>query len=260
VTVSGVEQVTRRIETIRTLPAGHGAPQGFQALLDAQVAASAPAAVGGSAHARGSAPVASHASGWSNGMGSTGSATLGAMLSSMTGLGSGTGHAVGGGWPAGGFPSVPGSTGSVRTHELGAYLTTHGIEERNGRLSSHELVPVSGGWNGSAAQLLAPAAASWESMRAAAAASGFDLYAIDTYRSWETQNGAYQAFLRGEKPANVLPPGKSVHGLGLAVDFTKGSLLSPSDPEWQWLDTHARQFGWYSISNESWHWEFRGTP
>ncbi len=256
-TIGGVEQVTRRIETIRSLPAGHGAPQSFQALLDAQVAAAVP--VGGDAAsatpATRSGPLAAQASGWGGGTGLTGSATLGAMLSMMGGPGPPTTRVVGNG-----FPSAPGGGGTIRTAELDTYLAMHGIEERNGRLSPHELVSVSGGWNGSAARLLAPAASSWESMRSAAAASGFDLYAIDTYRSWETQNGAYQAFLRGEKPANVLPPGKSVHGLGLAVDFTTGSLLSLSDPEWQWLTANAHQFGWYPISNESWHWEFRGTP
>ena len=83
--------------------------------------------------------------------------------------------------------------------------------------------------------------------------------AIDSYRSWEVQQGAHQAHLRGEKKANVLPPGQSEHGNGLAVDITNGHLVGVGDREYTWLRTHAAQYGWYPISNESWHWEFRGT-
>jgi D-alanyl-D-alanine carboxypeptidase len=95
-------------------------------------------------------------------------------------------------------------------------------------------------------------------MRAAAAADGIDLKAIDTYRSYELQEGAYRAHLRGEKAANVLPPGESEHGNGLAVDGTNSHLVGVGDREYTWLRTNAAQYGCYPISNESWHWEFRG--
>ena len=117
---------------------------------------------------------------------------------------------------------------------------------------------VSGAWNGTG-YLLPPAAAAWEEMRAAAAADGVELRAIDTYRSYDVQEGAYQAHLRGEKTANVLPPGESEHGNGLAVDITNGHLVGVGDREYTWLRTNAAQYGWFPISNESWHWEFRGT-
>ena len=99
---------------------------------------------------------------------------------------------------------------------------------------SHELVAVTGSWydNG---KLLAPAAEAWELMRVAAAEDGIDLKAIDTYRTWESQNRAHQKFLSGEKKANVLPPGTSRHGAGLAVDITNGAIIGRDDAEWHWL-------------------------
>jgi LAS superfamily LD-carboxypeptidase LdcB len=95
-------------------------------------------------------------------------------------------------------------------------------------------------------------------MRAAAAADGIDLQVVDAYRSWEVQAAAYEDYLAGRKNANVLPPGTSEHGEGLAVDFTNGAILDEGDPEWRWLQQHGREYGWYPISNETWHWEFRG--
>lgn len=158
---------------------------------------------------------------------------------------------------AGAQTLAPRSTSAVWSADLTQYLLTHNIEARNGRLDRSELTEVSGTWNGSG-YLLPPAAVAWEEMRSAAAADGIDLVAIDTYRSWEVQDGAYQAHLRGEKTANVLPPGESEHGNGLAVDITNGSLIGVGDPEYQWLRANAARFGWYPISNESWHWEYRG--
>ncbi|HLU52314.1 MAG TPA: D-alanyl-D-alanine carboxypeptidase family protein [Acidimicrobiia bacterium] len=160
-------------------------------------------------------------------------------------------------------PAAPPTTTTTPTSgknspELEAFLQAHDVRGRNGRLEGTGLlVEVSGAWNGKG-QLLAPAAKAWEQMRAAAAADGVDLKAIDMYRSYESQAAGYQAFLSGKKKANVLPPGKSEHGNGLAIDVTNGSLVGPGDPEWHWLNENAHRFGWYPISNESWHWEYRG--
>jgi D-alanyl-D-alanine carboxypeptidase len=153
---------------------------------------------------------------------------------------------------------APRSTTVARSAELEQYLGIHNIEARNGRLDAAELSAVSGGWKGSA-RLLPPAAAAWEEMRTAAAADGVDLRIVDSYRSWDVQHQAHQAHLRGEKAANVLPPGQSEHGNGLAVDITNGHLVGVGDAEYTWLRTNASRYGWYPISNESWHWEFRGT-
>lgn len=178
--------------------------------------------------------------------------TLGTMVGGSGGL-SGV-SAVSGAYPS--LPIVP--AGAVMTSgQLNSYMQVNNIEARNGRLETHELTPVSGSWHGNGT-LLPPAAQAWELMRSAAAADGINLQAIDTYRTWGSQERAYQAHLRGEKAANVLPPGKSRHGAGLAVDITTGSIIDRNDREWQWLESNARSFGWYPISNETWHWEFRG--
>jgi hypothetical protein len=143
------------------------------------------------------------------------------------------------------------------SQSIDSYLEINDLADRNGHLESHELVEVSGGWYGTA-RLLPPAAQAWESMRAAAAADGVDLYAVDTYRSYEVQAHAHGEYLAGRKDAYVAPPGHSEHGYGLAVDVTNGSPVGPDDREWEWLTTNAGRYGWHPISNESWHWEYRG--
>ena len=147
--------------------------------------------------------------------------------------------------------------GIMRADDLQLYLARHDVTARNGHLDRAELAAVDGGWTGHV-QLLRPAAQAWSDMRRAAATDGIDLRAVDSYRDWATQDRAHQEYLAGRKPANVLPPGHSEHGNGLAVDVTNGSIVGRDDPEWQWLEAHARDFGWYPISNETWHWEFRG--
>ena len=143
--------------------------------------------------------------------------------------------------------------------ELTSYLDATGLSRRNGRLTATELASASGGWEGRSGSLLPPAAGTWEAMRSAALADGIDLRFVDTYRSWDAQNAARQRYLSGDKQEAVLPAGMSQHGLGLAVDLTDGGLIGPSDPDWQWMRSNAADFGWYPISNESWHWEYRGS-
>ncbi len=155
-------------------------------------------------------------------------------------------------------PSIaPRSSAIATAAELTEYLEAHNITARNGRLDDAELASVTGAWFGRG-YLLPPAATAWEEMRAAAAADGLDLQATDFYRSWESQNNAYQKHLRGEKKANVLPPGTSEHGVGLAVDITNGHIIGRNDPEHAWMRANGAAFGFYPISNETWHWEFRG--
>lgn len=153
---------------------------------------------------------------------------------------------------------MPGVDGIVTAAGLERYLTAIDGRGRNGHLTDGDLVPVGGGWEQRPVRLLPPAAAGWEAMRRAAAAAGIDLRTIDTYRSWDAQAAGHQAYLDGKKAAYVAPPGHSEHGVGLAVDVTNGGLVGPGDPEWEWLRANAARFGWFPISNESWHWEFRG--
>lgn len=241
--MSGINEIQSRIQTIQNRVAAPPVPGQFNAVFAQQMAAANAASAPLGDPQDGAVLVTPQAQTATNapqvGWGST-AVTLGVML----GLSA--------------TPTFAARSGTVtRSDELTDFLSINDVEARNGRLAKSELTPVSGGWNGSA-YLLPPAAAAWEEMRAAAAASGVDLRAIDTYRSYEVQNGAYQAHLRGEKAANVLPPGESEHGNGLAVDVTNGHLVGVGDREYTWLRTNAAQYGWFPISNESWHWEFRG--
>jgi D-alanyl-D-alanine carboxypeptidase len=246
--MSGISEIQTRIQALNQRVTQPPVPGGFGALLASQASTTAPV----SGHVDGGAETHTHEDHFvvapqaqmTTARGLRSSATQGVTLGVMLGITS--------------TPALHQHEGSVAlSGELAEYLQIHGIEARNGLLDRSELTAVSGGWDGSA-YLLPPAAAAWEEMRVAAALDGINLQAIDTYRSWEVQEGAYHSHLRGEKKANVLPPGHSEHGNGLAVDITNGHLVGPGDPEHLWLSNNAGRYGWYPISNESWHWEFRG--
>jgi len=96
-------------------------------------------------------------------------------------------------------------------------------------------------------------------MREEAGNDSIDLRFVDSYRSWDAQHRAHQRFLRGEKLEHVLAAGTSERGVGLAVDVTNGSIIREFSDEWDWLSANGSAFGWWPISNESRHWEFRGT-
>jgi hypothetical protein len=248
----GIEHVTARIREIQSRVQQPALPGDFKAMLERQMASSNGTgrnAETSHVHHHGGHNIAMAA--WP----SVSATTLGAMLGLPT---VGPTTAVPGQvttYPTVQLPPFPG----IATHqELQSYLVTHNIEARNGKLGAGELVEISGGWH-PGAKLIPPAASAWEEMRAAAAADGIDLRVIDSYRTWESQARAHEAHLRGEKKANVLPPGTSEHGNGLAVDVTNGAIVGTDDPEWHWLKANATRFGWYPISNETWHWEFRGT-
>lgn len=238
----GIAHVTARIREIQARVEEPEVPGHFKAVLDRTLESAAADPQAPSSEARPSTEVAMAA--WEP----VPTMTLGVML------GKARPAAV---VPAPTHGPLPPFPGVATRAELEEYLTVHAIEGRNGRLGDGDLVPVSGGWDGDAA-LLPPAASAWEEMRAAAARDGVDLRVIDSYRTWESQARAHEAHLRGEKKANVLPPGTSEHGNGLAVDVTNGAIIGRDDHEWHWLQSNASRFGWYPISNETWHWEFRG--
>ena len=238
--MSGISEIQSRIQTIQSRATSQPLPGRFNALFEAQLASA-------NAQSSDSVAIAPSEGFVVQALANPATATYGAEtvpLGVMLGL---TQH-----------PMTAIRSGTVATSDqLSAYLDANSITARNGRLDLSELTPVSGAWTGTG-YLLPPAAQAWEEMRAAAASDGVDLQAIDLYRTWESQDNAYQAHLRGDKPENVLPPGTSEHGMGLAVDVTNGHTVNVADPEHAWLRDNAFRFGWYPISNESWHWEFRG--
>lgn len=51
-------------------------------------------------------------------------------------------------------------------------------------------------------------------------------------------------------------PGTSMHERGLAIDFNNCSTRTSQC--WQWLNTHAAEFGLYNLDTEPWHWSRTG--
>jgi len=82
------------------------------------------------------------------------------------------------------------------------------------------------------------------------------------YRTLEDQERVKQQY--GKLAA---APGRSNHGFGLAIDFAYGSgaKLTPSTPQYKWLQANAAKYGFkrlpYNPKNpeswEAWHWEYQ---
>jgi hypothetical protein len=124
-------------------------------------------------------------------------------------------------------------------------------------LTKPALRAVSGA-NGRIGFLVEEAGASFNAMKAAAAGDGVSLGFVSAWRSWKLQDRAHQHFLAtgnnlaGNPVPNVAHPDNSNHPKGLALDFA----LKTGTHEW--LEQNADRFGWYPISSEAWHWEYRG--
>lgn len=122
-------------------------------------------------------------------------------------------------------------------------------------------------------ELIAPAAAAWQAMRAAAAADGVTLFLLSAFRSIARQHEIVAAKLeRGQTLAQILAvsaaPGYSEHHSGRAVDIgTPGSPALEEDfadtAAYAWLCAHGGAFGFvmsYPRGNaggylyEPWHW------
>lgn len=151
----------------------------------------------------------------------------------------------------------------------------------NGQLSDSDLITTPGLAGGPAIRLVAPAAAAWVALSAAALAAGHTLKSSgfhDSYRPFDVQKdlfttrftktelsgrphrkwqGATWFLKHGEALAAV--PGTSNHGWGLAVDVgveidgdPTAERLSPAALKWL-LDNEER-FGFsHEVQSESWH-------
>ena len=146
----------------------------------------------------------------------------------------------------------------------------------NGKLSGKILRPVKCG-----GQMWEGAAEAFNRMYDQATHSGIKLRNIGDYRSFDAQLGLFKQRYAtedlGRKPtvtrtyegatwylrpgmAPCSTPGKSNHGLGLAIDLdvTTAKVLD-------WLCTNAPTYGFYLQSDdpsspefEAWHWQFAG--
>lgn len=78
----------------------------------------------------------------------------------------------------------------------------------------------------------------------------------DAYRSLAEQQSVYY-----RRPGFAAVPGRSNHGLGLAVDLCGGVDRSGS-VEFVWMEKNSKRYGWfhpswaYSSPFEPWHWEY----
>lgn len=90
--------------------------------------------------------------------------------------------------------------------------------------------------------------------------SGSALCVTEGYRSY-----AEQVAVKARLPRLAASPGKSKHGLGVAVDLC-GGVEDFASPAHRWLQSHAGSFGWFHPAwagpsgglPEPWHWEFAG--
>ncbi|WP_302893166.1 D-alanyl-D-alanine carboxypeptidase family protein [Actinomadura luzonensis] len=85
---------------------------------------------------------------------------------------------------------------------------------------------------------------------------GRQMCVTDAYRSLAEQQAVYY-----RRPGFAAVPGRSNHGLGLAVDLCGGVERSGS-VEFVWMEKNSKKFGWfhpswaYSSPFEPWHWEY----
>lgn len=85
---------------------------------------------------------------------------------------------------------------------------------------------------------------------------GRPMCVTDSYRSLAEQQSVYY-----RRPGFAAVPGRSNHGLGLAVDLC-GGVERFRSAEFTWLEANGKQFGWihpkwaYSSPFEPWHWEY----
>ncbi|GIH28511.1 hypothetical protein Aph01nite_68210 [Acrocarpospora phusangensis] len=85
---------------------------------------------------------------------------------------------------------------------------------------------------------------------------GQPLCVVDSYRSLRDQQIVYY-----QRPGLAAIPGRSNHGLGLAVDFC-GAIRVYKSTEFVWLEQNGKRFGWihpdwaYVSPFEPWHWEY----
>ncbi|RVX44900.1 D-alanyl-D-alanine carboxypeptidase-like protein [Nonomuraea polychroma] len=85
---------------------------------------------------------------------------------------------------------------------------------------------------------------------------GKPMCVTDAYRSLAEQQSIYY-----RRPGFAAVPGRSNHGLGLAVDLC-GGVERAGSAEFVWMEKNSKKYGWfhpswaYSSPFEPWHWEY----
>lgn len=117
----------------------------------------------------------------------------------------------------------------------------------NGQIPASELSTISGTHH----RLWAPAAASFEAMRGAAAKAGVTIGITDSYRTLASQEDLVRR--KGLYSAGGLAakPGTSNHGWGTAMDLR----LDPAAQ--RWIRAHGKEYGFVEdVPREPWHWHY----
>lgn len=118
----------------------------------------------------------------------------------------------------------------------------------NGRIPDSALSPIAG----TSHELWAPAARSFEAMRAAAAADGVTIGITDSYRSYDAQVDVAARKGLYNQGGLAATPGTSMHGWGVALD------LKLDDKGLAWMREHGKEYAFVeSTPRESWHWEYQ---
>lgn len=139
-------------------------------------------------------------------------------------------------------------------------------EYANGEIPLSALVYVAVSTDGLGEQyLLEGAAVSFEAMNAAfQQAVGHPLTMAEAYRDLARQQYLYDGWIAKEPGFNKAAyPGTSIHGFGLAVDFS-GGVNSYGTPEKDWMNANGPTFGWQPKGDgfsplEPWHFEYDGS-
>ncbi|WP_204072796.1 D-alanyl-D-alanine carboxypeptidase family protein [Planotetraspora phitsanulokensis] len=85
---------------------------------------------------------------------------------------------------------------------------------------------------------------------------GKQMCVTDSYRSLASQQAVYYS-----RPGFAAVPGRSNHGLGLAVDLC-GGVQNSGSAQFNWLEANSKRYGFihppwaYSNPFEPWHWEY----
>lgn len=128
----------------------------------------------------------------------------------------------------------------------------------NGMIPPSGLCPL---WQAPGESLRPGAAAAFNAMsRAYAKATGRPLCVTDSYRTL-----AQQYAVKATRGRWAATPGRSPHGLGIAVDLC-GGVQTFYSPAYLWMLHNGPSFGWYHPSwldpgsslPEPWHWQYAG--
>lgn len=117
----------------------------------------------------------------------------------------------------------------------------------NGQIPAAALSTI----DGTSHRMWAPAARSFEAMRADAAADGVTIGITDSYRSYDAQVDVAARKGLYSQGGLAAVPGTSNHGWGMALD------LRLDDQAQAWMREHADEYGFVeAVPREPWHWEY----